>query len=40
MVGARDGFDEHEKEVDDEVEQNLLCKVDAMQVEPTPWLQG
>jgi hypothetical protein len=32
-VGARDGFDEHEKATGDEVEQNLLCKVHAMKMD-------
>jgi hypothetical protein len=32
-VGACDGFDEREEEIEGEVEQNLLSKIDAMQVE-------
>jgi hypothetical protein len=36
VVGAYDGFDEHEMAANEEVEQNLLGKVDAMQMESTP----
>jgi hypothetical protein len=36
VVGAYDGFDEHEMPANEEVEQNLLGKVDAMQMESTP----
>jgi hypothetical protein len=32
-VGARDGFEEHEKATGEEVEQNMLCKVDATKMD-------